>query len=44
MLHGNRVDGDAAERVIRAAEAGTIVMPECDYRALKDWQDSRYGF
>lgn len=44
MLHGNRVDGDAAERVIRAAEAGTIVMPECDYRVLKDWQDTPYGF
>lgn len=44
MLHGNRVDGDAAMRVIRAAEDGTIVMPECDYRVLKDWQDSPYGF
>ncbi len=44
LLHGNRVKSDAGERVIRAAEAGTIVMPECDYRVLKDWQASSYGF
>ena len=43
-LHGNRVKGDAIERVIRAAEAGTIVLPEHDYRVLKDWEASPYGF
>lgn len=44
MVHGNRVEADAGERVIRAAEAGTIVLPECDYRVLKDWQAHPYGF
>lgn len=44
MLHGNRVEADAGERVIRAAEAGTIVLPEHDYRVLKDWQDRPYSF
>ncbi|AGG89145.1 hypothetical protein R2APBS1_2022 [Rhodanobacter denitrificans] len=44
MLHGNRVEADAGRRVIRAAEAGTIVMPECDYRVLKDWEAEPYGF
>lgn len=44
MLHCNRVDGDAGERVIRAAEDGTIVLPERDYRVLKDWQQDPYGF
>lgn len=44
MLHGNRVTSDAGERVIRAAEAGLIVIPEHDYRVLKDWQDAPYGF
>lgn len=43
-LHGNRVESDAIVRVIRAAEAGTIVMPEHDYRVLKDWEASPYGF
>ncbi|MBQ4855889.1 hypothetical protein IMW82_14560 [Rhodanobacter sp. B2A1Ga4] len=43
-LHGNRVESDAIVRVIRAAEAGTIVLPEHDYRVLKDWEASPYGF
>lgn len=43
-LHGNRVEADAIERVIRAAESGTIVLPEHDYRVLKDWQSQPYGF
>ncbi len=44
MLHGNRVESEAGERVIRAAEEGTIVLPERDYRVLKDWQDRPYSF
>lgn len=44
MLHGNRVESEAGERVIRAAEDGTIVLPERDYRVLKDWQDRPYSF
>ena len=44
MLHGNRVQDWAGHRVIRAAEAGTIVLPEHDYRVLKAWEDQPYGF
>jgi hypothetical protein len=44
MLHGNRVHDWAGERVIRAAEAGTIVLPGHDYRVLKAWQANTYGF
>jgi hypothetical protein len=44
MLHGNRVHHWAGERVIRAAETGTIVLPEHDYRILKNWQAQPYGF
>jgi hypothetical protein len=44
MLHGNRVSSEAAERVLEAAEAGLIVLDECDYRVLKDWQRRPYGF
>lgn len=44
MLHGNRVHAWAGERVIRAAEAGKLVLPEHDYRVLKAWQVNPYGF
>jgi len=44
MVHGNRVEADAGNRVIRAAEDGTIVLPEHDYRVLKDWEASPYAF
>jgi hypothetical protein len=44
MLHGNRVEDWAGERVIKAAEQGLIVLPECDYRVLKRWEDQPYGF
>ena len=43
MLHGNRVTSEAGERVLREAEAGLIVLPECDYRVLKRWQTEPYG-
>lgn len=41
---GNRVDDAAGHRVIKAAEAGTIVLPEHDYRVLKGWEQNPYGF
>jgi hypothetical protein len=44
MLHGNRVKDWAGQRVINAAEQGLIVLPECDYRVLKHWEDQPYGF
>ncbi|MEY2117148.1 hypothetical protein [Rhodanobacter sp. FW106-PBR-R2A-1-13] len=44
MLHGNRIEAAAGDRVIRAAEAGTIVLPEQDYRVLKDWESEPYAF
>lgn len=43
-VHGNRVESDSVVRVIRAAEAGTILLPECDYQVLKDWEAEPYGF
>lgn len=44
MLHGNPVHSRAGERVLAAAEAGTIVLPEHDYRVLKNWSSREYGF
>jgi len=44
MLHGDRVDQDVARRVIQAAEAGQIVLPEHDCRVLKAWEAYPYGF
>lgn len=44
MLHGNRVHDWAGERILRAAEAGKIVLPEHDYQVLKAWHARPYGF
>lgn len=44
MLHGNRVKDWAGHRVLGAAESGRIVLPEHDYRVLKAWEASPYGF
>jgi hypothetical protein len=44
MLHGNRVEDWAGQRVIKATEQGLIVLPECDYRVLNRWEDQSYGF
>jgi hypothetical protein len=44
MLHGNRVHSWAGERILRAAEAGLIVLPEHDYQVLKAWDAKPYGF
>lgn len=44
MLHGNRVRDWAGKAVLRAAEAGRIVLPEHDYQVLRHWQARGYGF
>jgi hypothetical protein len=44
MLHGNRVHDGAGKRVLEAAEGGLIVLPEHDYRVLRNWADRSYGF
>lgn len=44
MLHGNRVRSAAGERVLEAAESGSVVLPEHDYRVLKHWASRPYGF
>ena len=44
MLHGNRVHDASAERALKAAEDGLIVLEECDYRVLKAWSQRPYGF
>ena len=44
MLHGNRVSDGVGKRMLQIVEAGTTVMPECDYQVLKQWCDRPYGF
>lgn len=44
MLHGNLVGSWAGERVLEAAEAGKLVLPEHDYQILKRWNQWSYGF
>lgn len=44
MLHGNRVQGWVVERVLEAAEADLIVLPEHDYQVLRRWNARSYGF
>ncbi|SAK61670.1 hypothetical protein AWB79_02825 [Caballeronia hypogeia] len=43
-LHGNLVKSGQMERVLEAAEAGLIALPEHDYRVLRRWGDAPYGF
>ncbi|AOI94081.1 hypothetical protein WS58_16480 [Burkholderia pseudomultivorans] len=43
-LHGNLVLSGQIERVLEAAEAGLIVLPEHDYQVLRRWGDDQYGF
>ncbi len=43
-LHGNLVKSGQMERVLEAAEAGLIVMPEHDYQVLRRWHDAPYCF
>lgn len=43
-LHGNLVKSGQMERVLEAAEAGLIVLPEHDYAVLRRWQQDPYGF
>lgn len=44
MLHGNLVPDWAGQRVLRAADAGRIVLPEHDHRVLRWWAEQPYGF
>ncbi len=44
MLHGNLISSWAGERVLEAAEAGKLVLPEHDYQVLKRWSEWSYGF
>ncbi|OXJ06672.1 hypothetical protein [Burkholderia sp. HI2500] len=43
-LHGNLIKEGQMTRVLEAAEAGLIVLPEHDYQVLRRWGDDRYGF
>ncbi|UVA77132.1 hypothetical protein [Pandoraea commovens] len=43
-IHGNLVKSGQMERVLKAAEEGLIVLPEQDYRVLRQWSDDPYGF
>ncbi len=43
-LHGNLVRGGQLQRIVDAAEAGRIVLPEHDYQVLRAWSDDPYGF
>jgi hypothetical protein len=44
LLHGNRVHDGSGHRIINAAEAGEIDLPECDYQTLRRWRAREYGF
>lgn len=44
MLHGNLVHDWAGRSVLKGAEEGKIVLPEHDYRVLKNWSTWEYGF
>jgi len=44
LLHGNRVHDGSGHRIINAAEAGEIDLPECDYQTLRRWREREYGF
>ncbi|KVS67651.1 hypothetical protein [Burkholderia cepacia] len=43
-LHGNLILSGQMERVLEAAEAGLLVLPEHDYQVLRRWSDDQYGF
>lgn len=43
-VHGNLVKSGQMERVLEAAESGLIVLPEHDYRVLRQWGDNPYAF
>lgn len=44
MLHGNLVRDWVGDVILKTAEKGLIVLPEHDYRVLKCWSASPYGF
>lgn len=43
-LHGNLILSGQMERVLEAAEAGLVVLPEHDYQVLRRWSADPYGF
>ncbi|WP_244098425.1 hypothetical protein [Burkholderia ambifaria] len=43
-VHGGLIKEGQMTRVLEAAEAGLIVLPEHDYQVLRRWRDDRYGF
>lgn len=43
-LHGNLILSGQMARVLGAAEAGLIVLPEHDYQVLRRWGNEPYGF
>ncbi len=43
-LHGNLILEGQMTRVLEAAEAGLIMLPELDYQVLRSWGDDPYGF
>ncbi|AJY38111.1 hypothetical protein I6G56_01000 (plasmid) [Burkholderia humptydooensis] len=43
-VHGNLIKEGQMTRVLEAAEAGLIVLPEHDYQVLRSWGDDPYGF
>jgi hypothetical protein len=43
-LHGHLVKRSQIDRVLEAAEAGLILLPDHDYRVLRRWGDMPYGF
>lgn len=44
MLHGNWVRDGAGHRILKAAEAGILDLPEHDYQILRRWARRGYGF
>jgi len=44
MLHGNRVDDTAGQRIGEAIKRRQVVLPEHDAKVLARWEARRYGF
>lgn len=43
-LHGNILEGEAIERMIRLADSGGASFVESDYQTMRRWQDQPYAF
>lgn len=44
MLHGNRVDDTAGQRIAEAIKRRQVVLPDCDAKVLARWEARPYGF